>query len=125
MKIMVAIDLSRYSEKIVEQAKILAQALSARIWILHVADKYHKEHKQLQSISQGLRSVDVDCSALLVQGTVADTILNEAGKLSVDIIVLGSHGKGLVKQLFIGSTSEEVLKKSIVPVYIVPTRPYV
>lgn len=49
------------------------------------------------------------------------TILPEIDNLSVDMVILGSHGKGTLRQLLVGSISEGVLQKSSVPVLIVPT----
>ncbi len=142
MKILIAIDLSESSERVIGQMKEFAKALSAKIWLLHVAEpdpdfvghdvdpkvmrdaiakRFHKEHQELQRIAEELRATGLDCTALLVQGATAETILNEAEKLSVDMLVLGSHGKGAVARLLIGSTSEAVLHKSPVPVLIVPT----
>ncbi|MEN8177611.1 MAG: universal stress protein [Pseudomonadota bacterium] len=87
-----------------------------------VAQRYHQEHKRLQEISQRLRDAGLDCIALLVQGNGAEQILAEAEKLPADMILLGSHGKGMAAKLLLGSTSEGVLRKSSAPVHIVPTR---
>ena len=142
MKLLVPVDLSDSSRLVINRAKELAQALSAKIWLLHVADpdpdfigyesdtqslrdgvaeKFHKEHSELQQFSQELRSIGLDCVALLIQGPTVETILNEAGKLSVDVIAIGSHGKGAMKRFLVGSTSEGVLHKSVVPVLVIPT----
>ncbi len=87
-----------------------------------VAQRYHQEHSRLQEISQTLRDHGLDCKALLVSGQGAGEILAEAAKHSADMILLGSHGKGMAAKLLLGSTSEGVLRKSPIPVHIVPTR---
>jgi nucleotide-binding universal stress UspA family protein len=56
-----------------------------------------------------------------VQGATVETILKEALKLDVDMIVAGSHGRGAMYQLLVGSVSEGVLHKSKCPVIVVPT----
>jgi nucleotide-binding universal stress UspA family protein len=150
MNILVAIDLSESSQIVIEQVKKLASGLSAKIWLLHVANvspdlsfspvgpdqvtyldaggirdaiakKFHNEHRQLQQISKELRSLGLDCTSLLVEGSTAQTILKEADKLSADMVVLGSQGKGVVGRFLLGSTCEEMLNKSSVPVLIIPT----
>jgi nucleotide-binding universal stress UspA family protein len=149
MNILAAIDLSESSQIVISQVKKLAKALSAKIWLLHVANfdpdlaftpvgseevtyldaggtrdaiakKFHNEHRQLQQLAQELRSAGLDCTALLVEGSTTKTILNETAKLSADMVVLGSQKKGAVERFFLGSTSEGVLHKSPVPVLIVP-----
>jgi nucleotide-binding universal stress UspA family protein len=56
-----------------------------------------------------------------VQGATAQTILTEAARLDVDMIVMGSHGRGAMVRLLVGSVSEAVLYKSTWPVLVVPT----
>ena len=87
-----------------------------------VAERYHQEHDRLQEISRQLREQGVDSRALLVQGHGANEILEEADRIPADMILLGSHGKGMAAKLLLGSTSEGVVRKAKVPVHIVPTR---
>jgi nucleotide-binding universal stress UspA family protein len=42
--------------------------------------------------------------------------------LEVELIVLGSHGHGLLFDALVGSISAGVLRKSTLPVLIVPIR---
>jgi nucleotide-binding universal stress UspA family protein len=67
------------------------------------------------------RSQGLDCEALLVQGPTTETILELVPKLHVDMIVMGSHGRGALFKAFVGSVSEQVLRDSQVPVLIVPS----
>jgi len=142
MQLLVAVDFSDSSRLVIDYVKDLAKALSGKIWLLHVAEpdpefvgyeidppvmrdsvarRFHQEHQHIQQLSQELRSKGCACEALLIQGPTVETILREIEKLSVDMVVLGSHGKGILKRLLVGSTSEGVLHQSSVPVLVVPT----
>lgn len=142
MKILVCVDLSESTEKVVKKAEEIAKALSAKLWLLHIAEpdpdfvgyevgpqsvrdslskEFHDEHRQIQEIADRMRKVGLDTSALLVQGSTVETILKEATKLGVDIVVVGSHGRGATYQLLVGSVSEGVLHKSECPILVVPT----
>ena len=142
MKLLVAVDLSEATQIIVQKAEELAMALSAKIWILHnaepepdfvefkvdpqaareaLAKKFHNEHLQVQDIANQLRKTGLDVTALLVHGATVETILKEASDLDVDMIVVGSHGRGAMYQLLVGSVSEGILHKSRYPVLIIPT----
>ena len=144
MKILVAIDLSDATETIVNKAEAFAKALSAQIWLVHVAQSkvnpmelsfdaepqaerdllakgLRDEHCQIQEISARLRHEGLTATALLVQGDAIETILAEAEKLKVDTIVVGSHGKGMVAQLFVGSISRGILSRANCPVLVIPT----
>ena len=58
---------------------------------------------------------------ILVQvGYPPEEILKAADEERCDLIVLGSHGKGFLRQTFLGSVSGSVLTRARKPVFIVP-----
>ena len=142
MKLLVCVDLSESTEIIVKKIEEIAIALSAKVWLLHnavpepdfvefkvdpqaaresLAKKFHLEHCQVQELANRMRKAGVDTTALLVHGATVETILEEASDLEVDMIVVGTHGRGAMYQLLMGSVSEAVLHKSRFPVLVVPT----
>ena len=56
----------------------------------------------------------------LCEGFPAEMILTKADELSCDAIVMGTHGKGFIRNTFLGSTSKRVLRRTRKPVFIVP-----
>jgi len=47
----------------------------------------------------------------------------EAGKrLNADVIVMGTHSKGVLEHAFLGSVAEKVLKKANRPIFVVPLK---
>lgn len=142
MNILVALDFSDATEAIVRQAEEIAAPRSAKVWLLHVAEpepdfvgyrpgpqsvrnflaeRFRKEHRTIQHLAERLRAAGLESTALLVQGPTAETILHEAGKLHIDMIIVGSHGRGAMYQLLVGSVSEGVLRGAACPVLVVPT----
>jgi len=60
-------------------------------------------------------------SKILVRiGHPVGEILKIANEEECDTIILGSHGKGLLKQTFLGSVSHGVLHRSRKPVFVIP-----
>ena len=53
-------------------------------------------------------------------GDAVAMILEASDRLDVDLIVLGSHGKGKMTYAFLGSVAEKLLRKSKRPVTVVP-----
>jgi len=142
MKLLIATDLSDSSTKVIKNALELAKALSAKMWLIHVvepdpdivgitarpqsdqdiiAGKLREEHRELQEIAKEIRNQGLRITALLVQGPTVEVILNEALELDVNIIVIGSHGRGAVYKLLVGSVSGGILKKARCPVLVIPT----
>ena len=52
---------------------------------------------------------------------MAETIAQEATNWNADLIVVGSHGKGWVDRLLMGSTTERLLTFLPASVLVVPT----
>lgn len=54
------------------------------------------------------------------EGYPANTILEKAEKFGCDMIVMGTHGKGLITHAFLGSVAEKVLRRAKKPVFTIP-----
>jgi nucleotide-binding universal stress UspA family protein len=52
---------------------------------------------------------------------VADTIIAYAKGTHVDTIIVGTHGRGPVSHLFMGSVAEHVVRNAPCPVIVVRT----
>jgi nucleotide-binding universal stress UspA family protein len=139
--ILVPVDYSEITPAVIATAHSLADAFSARLWLIHVAapdpefvgydagpqsvrdqqaSHLRDEHRRLQQEAARLRDAGVDATALLIQGPTVEKILAEAERVAADCIVLGSHGHGAVHRALLGSVSESVLRQAALPVLIVP-----
>lgn len=54
------------------------------------------------------------------EGFAAEEILKKADGLNCDTIVMGTHGKGIIRNTLLGSTSKRVLRRVRKPVLIIP-----
>jgi len=57
---------------------------------------------------------------LVPQGNPVDEILKAADEEGCDVIVLGPHKKGFLKEAFLGSVTRSVLERTSKPVFVVP-----
>ncbi len=71
----------------------------------------------------GALSVDLVSEIVVNEGDPVKEILNTADMKGCDVIVLGTHGKGWLKQAFLGSVARSVLERTQKPVYIIPLPP--
>ncbi len=146
-KILYATDLSRNSAYAFYYAVDMAKKHDAEIVILHTIEPLrasafgtatHKAEHSQQEISMEVirnrirkfcKEVEEKNSLLcltlvtkiLVQvGYPPEEILKAADEEGCDIIILGSHGKGFLRQTFLGSVSGSVLARARKPVFIIP-----
>jgi nucleotide-binding universal stress UspA family protein len=143
MNILAAVDFSAVTDGILTTLDRIARTMPAKVYLVHVAPpdpdfvgydvgpkavrgqvaaEHRARHQQLQELADGLRKGGVEATALLLQGATVDALLAEAQKLAADLIVLGSHGRGAVHKLLVGSVAEGVVRGSTVPVLLVPAR---
>jgi nucleotide-binding universal stress UspA family protein len=56
---------------------------------------------------------------VVVEGRPSERIVEHARTQNVDLIVMGTHGRGPVAQFFLGSVTENVLRSASCPVLVV------
>jgi len=54
------------------------------------------------------------------QGYPPEEILRKADELDCDVIVMGTHGKGVIRHSFLGSVAQKVLRRVRKPVFVIP-----
>lgn len=59
---------------------------------------------------------DEDYHVSMLQGPVADCLLQLAGEKRIDLIVVGTHGRSGLGKIILGSVAEKVFRQSPVPV---------
>jgi nucleotide-binding universal stress UspA family protein len=130
MQIVAATDFSTRSNRAVRQAGLLAQPAGAHLHVVHVVDddqpddlvrmeKREAERvlaEQLASIPE-LQGVQVQPK--VVAGDPFDGILRAAADAGADLVVMGSHRKQLLLDIFVGTTIERVIRKGAFPVLMV------
>jgi len=81
--------------------------------------------KRLETFCQKELMKDPECRDLVastevVEGDPAAEILRKADELGVDLVVMGTHGKGLLEHAFLGSVAEKILHRIKIPVLTIP-----
>ena len=150
--ILIALDYSRTAETVAKAGYELAKALNAQTVLLHVvADPtYYSSLKyspifgfdNLSSInviqtdtddelriasSQYLSKLkqllgDDTIQIVVKNGECGETILSAATELNADIVVMGTHSRRGFEKILLGSIAEHVLRKSLIPVFIIPIK---
>jgi nucleotide-binding universal stress UspA family protein len=139
--ILVLIDFTDVSENVLAHSILWAKKFGSKCWLVHVAapdpefvgyeigPKYirddrskilQQEHKDLTSMKNRLEKQGIECEALLIQGYIHETILDEIKKLKIELIIMGNNRHGKLYEVVVGSVGKEVLNKANVPVVVVP-----
>ncbi len=141
--ILVAIDGSDAAGRALDEAIALARALGSALRIVYVADaRVPDESLTYAPPAQLAEDFRVDTEAVLpraverarAQGVAADgtvwrdpahrvavQVLDEARRTGAALIVMGTHGRGGLVRVALGSDAEAVLREAPVPVLLVRT----
>lgn len=139
--ILVPTDFSDTSEVALNYGRALAEAFGSALHVLHVVqDPYAQpwaaeaygfslgglveQWKQQSSdrLKELLPDAEVDrlrVQRLVVVGHPFVEIIQYAKEHSVDLIVMGTHGRGAVAHMLLGSVAEKVVRKAPCPVLTV------
>jgi len=130
MQIVAATDFSTRSNRALRQAGLLAQAAGAQLYVVHVVDddqpdelvrmeKGEAERLLAEQLTSMPELQGVQARAMAVTGDPFDGILRAATEVGADLIVMGTHRKQLLLDIFVGTTIERVIRKGTFPVLMV------
>ena len=138
-RMLVPVDFSDCSLDALEYGALIAQRSKASLKLLHVLEPvsygldFTLPHmaqressktaitKRLSDLVSALTSVGLASDFLMSGGLPADSILDAARAQSVDVIVMGTHGRRGLSHVLFGSVAESVLRRSSCPVLTVRT----
>jgi nucleotide-binding universal stress UspA family protein len=135
-KILVAVDHSEMSDRALDAARDLALLSGGEVWVLHMRER---EVAVKTGVSLSDESMDEAGAAVAAAvdkltaagvkahgdvgttlfGYAARNIIDDAKEHDVDVIVMGSRGRGDLAGLILGSTAHKVIHLADRPVLIV------
>jgi nucleotide-binding universal stress UspA family protein len=124
---LVALDLSPCSDLVVNAMRSFEDCVE-NCTFLHVVD-YGDVDEMEENIKRSKKAMEVYAerfdfkSEIVVEtGIASKEIMAKAVEKDATLIVLGKTGRGLLKELLLGSTATAVVKESNIPVLVVPCR---
>jgi nucleotide-binding universal stress UspA family protein len=122
-KIMVPVDFSEASKKAVNYGLSLALQFDARLVLAHISPYEPQTYKSAKTQLMDLIPEEFrECltfEIIVKGGDVRAEILGIVSDREVDLVVMGSHGRGYFERLLLGSVTERMLRKLPVPVLTV------
>lgn len=139
--ILVAVDFNDAVADLLGYAEGIAEKFEAKVWVLHVAEpnpdfvgyepgpqyirdfkaeELREEHRNLQMYCDNFLSDNIEKEALLIQGSTVEAVLEEAKKLKIDLLVVGTQEHSFLYNLLQESVSLSLLKKSHIPLLAIP-----
>lgn len=135
-KILVAVDHSEISPRVLDAARELASLSHGEVWVLHLREREMMGKTGLMTSAESADEATADVTTVVdaltragikAHGAVRDTafgraaseIVSDAAEHDVDVIVMGSRGRGDLAGLVLGSTAHKVIHLTDRPVLVV------
>jgi nucleotide-binding universal stress UspA family protein len=140
-RILVPTDFSPYSQHALIYAAAFAEKFGAEIYLLHVfqdlavyqPDEVMVAPPVVPSVEQLTASARSALERMVIdkhlqrfkvhtevrEGTAVDEIVQFAAENTIDLIVMGRHGRGWLAHVLLGSVAEKVVRKAPCPVLMV------
>jgi nucleotide-binding universal stress UspA family protein len=111
-EILTATDFSSYSHQAFQAALALAQHFGARLHIVHVTSAGSKQDLALDDLNAFIpeQTGAVKIVKSVLAGHAAAEIVKYAEREKIDLIVLGTQGRGAVARVLTGSVAETVVR---------------
>jgi len=136
-KLLVAVDHSKATERVLGAARDLAALSGGEVWVLHLREREilpkaggivasdefaDAAQAQVDSAVGELTKAGIKAHGVLrstLYGYAAREIVEDAKSLDVSVIILGSRGRGDLAGLVLGSTAHKVIHLADRPVLVV------
>lgn len=119
-RILVPVDGSRFSERILPFASWLGRQTGAQLALLRVVDGddgLPEARRELDAVAAGVGAASI-CAVSGGGGDVARTILDQAARVPGTLVAITSHGRSGVMRALLGSTALNVLRSGREPILV-------
>ncbi|MCP3920368.1 MAG: universal stress protein [bacterium] len=138
-RILVCLDRSPRSEKVLQHAIGLARAYGSEVTLVHVLESHLRAHEgppsdtleweiarveaaeHLNRLAADVQARGIRVETVILQGHPAEQVLCLSDRGGFDLIVLSTHGEKGVTEWGLSSTADKVVARSCASVLIVPT----
>jgi nucleotide-binding universal stress UspA family protein len=138
MKVLLAIDDSKFSEAATQALIAQAKPRETEIRVVHIIETFalledwkpvvetlrKKGVALITRTAQTLRTAGFQVATTMEEGDPKSVIVDVAARWPADLVVMGSHGSTALDRLLLGSVSETVVRHAPCSVQIVRIPPH-
>lgn len=125
-KLCVALDGSTLAEQALPEAELLAASVAAELVLLSIVtqpgDNAVEAETYLKRVAARLHAGKLTIRTHVAEGQPAEQIIRVAAEEQADLIVMATHGRAGMQQLWLGSVATKVVHGTPLPVLLVRAR---
>jgi len=122
----IALDLSTCSDNIIDTVSKMKDQID-KTTLCHVIDygskkrlneNYEIAKREIEKLSKQLSQIQVE--KIVEVGEASEKIINLSEKSRSTIVLIGKLGRGMLEEILVGSTANAIMRRSNLPVLLVP-----
>ena len=142
-RILVPTDFSDHADRALTVAIDLAKPLGATIALINIyaspmpmvasiggavtpppplptRDDLMSLQRSIDERAEKVRNAGIECSSAIAEGHAPAEIVSQSLNVGADLIVMATHGRTGIRTLIFGSVAQEVLRRTSLPLLLVP-----
>jgi len=117
-KILVAYDASSFSTKALIAGADIAQQMKLPLTVVTVSDDKKSGEDILSQAAENLKDYNITYDKVLKGGEAVSEILDFCREASYDLLVIGAYGHSKIRELILGNTTVQLMRKVACPVLL-------
>lgn len=86
--------------------------------LVMVGEDNQKTRAELEPVKKILEDAGFDVPAAIIPGEAVAALSSYQAEHGIDLMIMGAYGHSRIRQLLIGSTTTEMLRKSSIPLLL-------
>lgn len=142
--IIAAIDFSDASDRVLSEVRELAQSIGASVHLVHAIESFanfydiygytvpdtseferHANERASLRLTEKAAELGIPADRIVTKillGSVVDSILDYTKECENALLVIGTHGHGVLARVMMGSVAEKILRRVESPTLVIPVR---
>lgn len=118
-RVLIAFDGSKTGQRVIERAVATPLLSEVEVHLVYVGTPNDDRRRQIDAAAETLRAAGARLTTAVIEGDVEPALHDYQRKHGLDLMVMGAYGHTRIRQLLVGSTTTDMIRRAEVPLLIV------
>ncbi len=118
-RVLIAFDGSQTGQRVIERAVATPLLSQVETHLVYVGQPNDKRRRQFDDATNKLRAAGAELTTAIIDGDVEPALHDYQRQHELDLMVMGAYGHTRFRELLLGSTTTDMIRRADVPLLIV------
>ncbi|KEZ76049.1 universal stress protein [Salinisphaera hydrothermalis] len=118
-RVLIAFDGSKTGQRVIERAVATPLLSEVEVHLVYVGQPNDERRRQIDAAAETLRAAGATLTTAVLEGDVEPALHDYQRQHGLDLMVMGAYGHTRIRQLLVGSTTTDMIRRAEVPLLIV------